>query len=178
VSRGERRSEGDQAAANIRARRIHRRVRLERDRQDEIWGREFPGRTWDRWLVILLEEVGEVARAINERDALDLEEELVQVAAVAMKALEFGGQFDRRPWPGIMQEELLAEAVRLTRGHPVEPVELLAAGLHSIQEELESEMARIMGRYQNGTLSWPPGGNAGEAGGEPSINPTRTEGDG
>jgi NTP pyrophosphatase (non-canonical NTP hydrolase) len=38
------------------------------------------------WMVILMEEVGEVAKAIQ--DGVGYEEELIQVAAVAMSALE------------------------------------------------------------------------------------------
>lgn len=40
----------------------------------------------DRWVVILMEEVGEVCRAIQ--DGHGYEDELIQVAAVAMTALE------------------------------------------------------------------------------------------
>lgn len=39
-------------------------------------------------LAVLVEEVGEVARAVLERDSAGLEKELVQVAAVAVAMLE------------------------------------------------------------------------------------------
>ena len=70
-------------------------IEKERDRQDAKWGREFPGRTWHDWLTILAEEFGEVAKAILEapyrEDGVErIREELVQVAAVAQAALEFG----------------------------------------------------------------------------------------
>lgn len=61
----------------------------ERMRQDAKWG-------WPRhldatlWSTVLLEEVGEVARAVLERDRLNLRQELVQVAAVALAWLERG----------------------------------------------------------------------------------------
>lgn len=76
----------------------------ERDRQDAKWGTSFPGRPWDRWLTILTEEVGELAEAILEaphRDLIDAEyairRELVQIAAVAVSALEHGPWKDRKP---------------------------------------------------------------------------------
>lgn len=67
-------------------------VAQERERQDQL----FPG-AWDRLddyyqrtkrLTILVEEVGEVARAVLEKDLLNLEVELVQVAAVAVAWVE------------------------------------------------------------------------------------------
>lgn len=61
-------------------------VALERERQNARWGRvagEWFVPNSDK-LVVLVEEVGEVARAICDGDADDhLLEELVQVAAVA-----------------------------------------------------------------------------------------------
>lgn len=67
----------------------------ERDRQDAKWGTEFPDRDWDRWVTILTEEVGEFAEAVLEMPYVEngeerVREELIQVAAVAMSALEFG----------------------------------------------------------------------------------------
>jgi len=70
----------------------------ERVRQDEKWGTDRSGGFYTRWLTILVEEVGEVAEAILEAPHYpglgdkDVRAELVQVAAVAMAALEFGGQ--------------------------------------------------------------------------------------
>lgn len=62
-------------------------IKAERDRQDAKWGvdRRLP---ITLWFTILSEEVGEVARAILERDYANLVEELTQVAAVAQAALE------------------------------------------------------------------------------------------
>ena len=59
----------------------------ERVRQNRLWNRE-PGR-WllsdEAKLVVLVEEVGEVARAIHDREETDhLREELIQIAAVAV----------------------------------------------------------------------------------------------
>lgn len=61
-------------------------IKKERARQDRQWGEQnhFP----QKWLTILMEEVGEVASAILERDYDGYRNELVQVAAVAIAALE------------------------------------------------------------------------------------------
>lgn len=63
----------------------------ERKRQHEKWG--VQDHDEDRWIVILMEEVGEVARAIFEDDPANYREELLQVAAVAVAAIE---AFDRK----------------------------------------------------------------------------------
>ena len=64
-------------------------VRDERAKQDAKWGkaaeRNLPPQTW---LTILMEEVGEAAKATLEGDPVNYAEELVQVAAVAVAALE------------------------------------------------------------------------------------------
>ncbi len=67
-----------------------RLVVAERKAQDKKWGREFHGRPDERWLAILAEEFGELAQAfLQEKPNKDIEEELVQVAAVAVSWLEF-----------------------------------------------------------------------------------------
>jgi NTP pyrophosphatase (non-canonical NTP hydrolase) len=73
-------------------------ILLERERQDAKWCRgydEAGNLIWaddetsaEKKLTILMEEVGEVARAILERDPYNLREELVQVAAVAIAWLQ------------------------------------------------------------------------------------------
>ena len=60
----------------------------ERAHQDAKWGRSFPGRTDDRWLTILTEEVGECANAILSGEESALEKEIIQVAAVCLSWLE------------------------------------------------------------------------------------------
>ena len=60
----------------------------ERDRQDTKFGDQSRN-SLDRWNTILGEEVGEVAKAILEEDNENLEEELVQVAAVCVAILEY-----------------------------------------------------------------------------------------
>lgn len=66
---------------------ILRAVIIERKRQDILYGErnEHPP---ERWLVILMEEVGEVSNAVLEKDLEAYYNEFVQVAAVAIAALE------------------------------------------------------------------------------------------
>lgn len=56
----------------------------ERIRQDYL----HPNNKKDEYLAIILEEVGEVARAIQLRDKDNLKEEIIHVAAVAVRWLE------------------------------------------------------------------------------------------
>ena len=55
---------------------------LERYRQEAL----HPGNTLDQMLPILIEEIGEVAKAMNE--GTNLEEELIHSAAVIVRWLE------------------------------------------------------------------------------------------
>ena len=84
----------DLATPNQRT--VIRKVLRERDRQDEKWGtiERFDGRDSRQWLTILMEEVGEVAEAMLHEDDSRIEQELVQVAAVAAAMLE---SFSRKP---------------------------------------------------------------------------------
>ena len=61
-------------------------VLAERKRQDAKWGEQNhpPG----TWLVILMEEVGEASEATLEMDWNSYRDEMVQVAAVALAAVE------------------------------------------------------------------------------------------
>ena len=68
-------------------------VHKERLEQDRKWGEQNHEPVY--WLVILLEEIGELSRAIQEmgqhlEDAKYAETELVQVAAVAKAMWESG----------------------------------------------------------------------------------------
>lgn len=56
----------------------------ERKRQDIL----HPYNKKEEYLAIILEEVGEVARAIQLRDKDNLKEEIIHVAAVAVRWLE------------------------------------------------------------------------------------------
>ena len=65
-------------------------VQAERARQDARWGPPAAALRTQRLelVAVLLEEVGEVARAVLEEDEANLRDELVQVAAVARKFWE------------------------------------------------------------------------------------------
>lgn len=63
-----------------------RDVLNERNKQDAKWG--VQNHTPMKWLAILTEEVGEVAKAIIEGNHGDYRKELVQVAAVAVASIE------------------------------------------------------------------------------------------
>lgn len=70
-----------------------RQIIAERASQDAKWGQQNHDNR--KWAAILMEEIGEVARAVLESeqgqqnaDSVNLREELVQVAAVAMAWLE------------------------------------------------------------------------------------------
>lgn len=70
---------------------IYESVFIERSRQYQKWG--LQDHDEDKWMTILMEEIGEVARAILEDDPNNYREELIQVAAVAFAAIE---AFDRK----------------------------------------------------------------------------------
>ncbi len=74
-------------------------VRRERDRQKRRWGQQ--DHNVHTWLMILGEEVGEANKAVLENRFLnapldDYREELIQVAAVAIAAIQ---NFDERKKP-------------------------------------------------------------------------------
>lgn len=58
----------------------------ERARQDEKWGEQNHGQLY--WLGILVEEVGELAKALIEGKDDEAGKELTQVAAVAVQWME------------------------------------------------------------------------------------------
>ncbi|KKK52118.1 hypothetical protein LCGC14_3108130 [marine sediment metagenome] len=78
-------------------------IRDERARQDLMWGaateRNLSPQSWN---TILMEEVGEVARASLEGDPVEYVEELVQVAAVAVAALE--DHYEQQTTPPIVED--------------------------------------------------------------------------
>lgn len=66
-------------------------VSAERRRQTAKWG--VQSLTWPEWILVLTEEVGEAAQAVNDAywhgaELGHLREELVQVAAVAVQIIE------------------------------------------------------------------------------------------
>lgn len=68
-------------------------VAMERRRQDKKWG--VQNHLPEKWMTILLEEVGEAAHGRLENDRANYREELVQVAAVAVAMIE---SIDRGNW--------------------------------------------------------------------------------
>lgn len=72
----------------------------ERCRQDARWG--VQNHTGQYWIAILGEEFGEVCKAILEQEVVDLRAELIQVAAVAVAAVESLDRqgVTRQPYPG------------------------------------------------------------------------------
>ena len=62
-------------------------VRIELKRQDDKWGsqRNLEDRTW---IAILVEEVGEIAKASLDHDRINLHTEVIQVIAVCVCWLE------------------------------------------------------------------------------------------
>ena len=69
-----------------RLRSIMDEIRDERRRQDEKWGEQ--NHNADRWMVILMEEVGEACQAALNSNAAAYRQEMVQVAAVALASIE------------------------------------------------------------------------------------------
>ena len=65
---------------------IYERIRNERAEQDLKWG--VQNHTPFKWLTILEEEVGEACKAALEDNGNEYEKELIQVAAVAVAAIE------------------------------------------------------------------------------------------
>lgn len=61
-------------------------IAIERQRQDNKWG--VQDHDDDRWYAILAEEFGEIARGLNDNDPENVEEEIIQTAAVCVAWLE------------------------------------------------------------------------------------------
>jgi len=80
------------AAASLENHGVLAEIDDEMRRQFAKWGPQAhdPG----RWMIILIEEVGEVAEAAYEGFEVDMRKELVQVAAVAASWLKY---FDEMP---------------------------------------------------------------------------------
>lgn len=74
------------SASNYFKEVTHKYIYDELQRQEIKWGKQEHSSAY--WYVILGEEVGEVARAIFENKDENYREELIQVAAVCMAALE------------------------------------------------------------------------------------------
>ena len=61
-------------------------IQNERHRQDAKWGEQ--NHSPEKWMVILGEEYGEACRHVLEGSGLKYRDELIQVAAVAIAAIE------------------------------------------------------------------------------------------
>jgi NTP pyrophosphatase (non-canonical NTP hydrolase) len=88
---------------------IYQEVALERARQDNKWGRQEHSPYG--WLTILGEETGEACRAALEGNARQYRKEMIQVAAVAIAAIEC---LDRKDGFDF-REPLTAAQVRINR---------------------------------------------------------------
>lgn len=68
-------------------RHVYTDIKEERERQDAKWGEQ--NHPLDTWMTVLMEEVGEAAQDVLKGRTPELRKELVQVAAVAVAAIEF-----------------------------------------------------------------------------------------
>jgi NTP pyrophosphatase (non-canonical NTP hydrolase) len=77
--------------------------------QELKWGVQCHPPVW--WVSILLEEVGEVARAVNEAKMPDYTNELIQVIAVATNAIisYHHGSMDFTGAPAMKRKVLISE---------------------------------------------------------------------
>lgn len=66
--------------------KVFQKIARERKAQDAKWGEQNHHDGY--WSLILSEEVGELAKAILQDDGTNLDEELTQVAAVAVAWME------------------------------------------------------------------------------------------
>lgn len=69
----------------------------ERERQDEKWGEQNHGRY--KWLAILAEELGEAAAAALKGETENYRKEMIQVAAVAVSAVESHDRPNQKDYP-------------------------------------------------------------------------------
>ena len=72
---------------------IYEEVKHERKKQDLKWG--VQDHTLEHWLIILGEEFGEACNSILEKQYWDCRDELIQIAAVAIAAVESHDRYMR-----------------------------------------------------------------------------------
>ena len=58
----------------------------ERNRQDKLHPKN--NLSYAMWLACIVEEVGEVAKAINEHNIVEIETELIQVSSLCIRVLQ------------------------------------------------------------------------------------------
>lgn len=66
---------------------IFNEISLERERQNIKWG-DQSHHSNEKWMVILIEEIGEVAKDLLDGNEVDASVELIQCAAVIVQWLE------------------------------------------------------------------------------------------
>ena len=66
---------------------FHDLIQIERDHQIQKWGDQR--HSDEKWLAIILEELGEAAKAVLEKDEEGILEETVQVAALPASLGDF-----------------------------------------------------------------------------------------
>lgn len=74
---------------------IFKQILAERDRQDHLWGKQSHGN--GRWLIILIEEIGEIAQSLLHSDYVLMRQELIQTMAVGVAWLESWDDKERKP---------------------------------------------------------------------------------
>ncbi len=110
-------------------------IRDERARQDAKWGSQRHLSQY-AWMTILMEEVGEVARASLEGDPVGYAAELVQVAAVAVAALE--NHYARKTARPINRNDFLKPPIMAFDGTPYEgPWIASPAAMKYVQERAD-----------------------------------------
>lgn len=78
-----------------REREIVSDIVMERRAQDAKWGQQNHGP--DRWMNILMEEIGEISRARNDGDVENYRTEMVQSAAVLVAMIDAYDRGFNRP---------------------------------------------------------------------------------
>ena len=94
----------EQASKGLFAVDVFAKVRSERIRQDRKWGEQ--NHTPMKWLAILGEEIGEANKAILENSLMRYNDELIQVAAVAVSAVESLARNCKRDCGDVVKNDL------------------------------------------------------------------------
>jgi len=92
-------------------------IEIERNAQDEKWGEQK--HSDEKWLAILLEELGEAAKSVLEKNNAELLEEVVQVGAVLQNWVTSRDWYDTSSTfldPGKTDKPLRGDEVDLKKG--------------------------------------------------------------
>jgi len=91
------REEWQQTELDIRQARALAAIRQERQYQDAKWGNPFQNRHGlHSWLELIGEEWAEASQAVIDRDDIQAQREIVQIAALCVAALEQHGVYPAR----------------------------------------------------------------------------------